>query len=51
MLGACDGDLTVGQILDALAELLDLDPAPTRKTYLPLVRDLVFEGFLVRGQA
>ena len=46
LVGACDGELTVGQILDALAELLDLDPAQTRETYLPTVRELVVEGFL-----
>jgi hypothetical protein len=44
--GACDGELTVGQILDALAQLLDRDPASTRTTYLPAVCELVREGFL-----
>ena len=44
--GACDGELSVGQILDAVAQLLDLDPAETRATYLPVVRELVDEGFL-----
>ncbi len=51
MVGACDGDLTVGQILDALADLLDADPAELRTTYLPVVRDLVVEGFLVGERA
>jgi len=46
LVGACDGELSVGQILDALAELLDLDVAQTRATYLPTVRELVAEGFL-----
>ena len=46
LVGACDGELTVGQILDALAQLLDRDPAQTRETYLPVVRELVAEGFL-----
>ena len=45
--GACDGDLPVGRILDAIAQLLDGDPAETRATYLPVVRELVDEGFLV----
>ena len=49
LVGACDGDLSVGQILDAVADLLDLDPAQTRATYLPVVRELVREGFLVRA--
>jgi hypothetical protein len=48
LIGACDGDLTVGQILDALATLLDRDPADLRSTYLPVVADLVREGFLQR---
>ncbi|MEX0426347.1 methyltransferase [Nocardioides sp. DS6] len=45
--GACDGELTVGQILDAVAQLLDRDPAQTREAYLPLVGELVREGFLL----
>jgi hypothetical protein len=44
--GACDGDLSVGQILDAVSQLLDLDAAETRATYLPVARELVREGFL-----
>jgi hypothetical protein len=46
LVGASDGDLTVGQILAALADLLGLDPAESRTTYLPVVRELVEEGFL-----
>lgn len=46
LVGACDGELTVGQILDALAQILELDPAEVRATQLPLVRELVVEGFL-----
>ena len=46
LVGACDGELTVGQVLDALAQLLDLDRDGTRTTYLPVVRELVAEGFL-----
>ncbi len=46
LVGACDGELSVGQILDALAQLLDLDAAEARETYLPAVRELVAEGFL-----
>ena len=38
-----------GRILDAVAQLLDLDPAETRAAYLPVVRELVDEGFLVGG--
>ena len=46
LVGACDGDLSVGQILDAVAGLLGADVAQTRATYLPIVRDLVAQGFL-----
>ncbi|WP_370246962.1 methyltransferase [Nocardioides sp.] len=44
--GACDGDLTVGQLLDALADLLDADAAAVREDYLPQVAELVEDGFL-----
>ncbi len=46
LVGACDGELTVGQILAALADLLELDPDDARTTYLPVVRELVEDGFL-----
>ncbi|WP_137295003.1 DUF7059 domain-containing protein [Nocardioides dongxiaopingii] len=46
--GTCDGDLSVGQILDALAVLLDLDAAEVRTSYLPAVQDLVRQSFLTR---
>jgi len=46
VVGACDGDLAVGAILDAVAELLGLDPAQTRDTHLPVLRELVVEGYL-----
>ncbi len=45
-LGACDGDLTVGQLLGALGSLLDRDEADLRAAYVPAVRELVGEGFL-----
>ena len=47
LVGACDGDLSVGQILDALGGLLDLPDL--RGTHLPQVRDLVADGFLTVG--
>lgn len=46
LVGACDGELTVGQILAALATLLDGDAAELRREYLPVVRELLVEGFL-----
>jgi methylase of polypeptide subunit release factors len=45
--GACDGDLAVGQILDALATLLDADPTALRRDHLAAVRELVADGFLL----
>jgi hypothetical protein len=47
--GASDGELTVGQILDALAQLLDRDRDELSVTYLPVVQSLVREGFLTVG--
>ncbi|WP_238162751.1 DUF7059 domain-containing protein [Kribbella capetownensis] len=44
--GACDGDLTVGQILAALADLLDRPVVEVLQDYLPQIRRLVVEGFL-----
>ncbi|WP_109507872.1 DUF7059 domain-containing protein [Nocardioides speluncae] len=46
LVGTCDGELTVGQILDAVAQLLDAEPAATRTAYTSVVRELVAEGFL-----
>lgn len=46
LVGACDGDLSVGQILDAVSQLLAADPAETRLSMLPVVRELVAQGFL-----
>jgi hypothetical protein len=46
LVGACDGDLTVGQILDALASLLGRDPADLRRSYAAEVRALLADGFL-----
>ena len=46
LIGASDGDLSVGQLLDAVAELTDADADRLRSTYLPVVRELVDEGFL-----
>jgi Methyltransferase small domain len=45
--GASDGELTVRQLLDALALLLDRDRDELAAAYLPAVRRLVREGFLV----
>jgi hypothetical protein len=44
--GACDGDLSAGQILAALADLMDRPVVDVLSDYLPQIRDLVVEGFL-----
>ncbi len=49
LVGACDGDLTLGQILGALAQLTDADESQLQSTYVPVVRELVREGFLEVG--
>ena len=46
LVGACDGDLTVGQILDALASLLGEDAGALRRDRAAAVRELVADGFL-----
>lgn len=46
LVGASDGDLTVGQLSDAIAELLEVDAAALRADLLPRVRELVFTGML-----
>jgi hypothetical protein len=46
LVGACDGDLTVGQTMRALAQLLDADHARLRVDLLRTVRELLLEGFL-----
>ncbi|WP_246159971.1 N5-glutamine methyltransferase family protein [Microbacterium rhizomatis] len=46
LVGACDGDLPVGTLIEAIAQLLEADPAALRAELLPKVRELVFTGFL-----
>lgn len=45
-LSASDGELAVGQILDALASLLAVDAGATRATYLPRIREMIADGYL-----
>jgi len=47
LVGASDGELTVGQILGALAALLDRDGAQLARETLPTVRGLVLDGLLL----
>lgn len=44
--GACDGELPVGVILDAVAQLLEVDAPALREALLPAIRSLILDGFL-----
>ncbi|WP_426322768.1 DUF7059 domain-containing protein [Microbacterium sp. E-13] len=46
LVGACDGDLPVGVLVDAIAELLGVDAGALRADLMPRVRELLFTGFL-----
>lgn len=46
VVGACDGDLTLGQILTAVAALMDLDAEEARTGLVPPLRALISDGFL-----
>lgn len=46
LLGVSDGSLTLGAISDALAQLLDADPAALRTQLTGQVRQLLADGFL-----
>ena len=46
LVGASDGDLPLGVLIDAIADLLEVDAGALRADLLPRVRELVFTGFL-----
>jgi hypothetical protein len=46
LVGACDGDLPLGVLIDAIAELLEVPADALRADLLPRVRELLFTGFL-----
>ncbi|WP_255368760.1 methyltransferase [Agromyces sp. CF514] len=46
LIGACDGELEVGQIVAAIAHLLEVDAAALAADLLPAVRTLVDDGML-----
>jgi methylase of polypeptide subunit release factors len=46
LVGACDGDLSVGAITAAVAQLLEVSTADLLADVLPRLRSLVAEGFL-----
>lgn len=45
--GACDGSLAVEAVVRALAQVLDDDVAELRDDLVPVVRELVRDGYLV----
>jgi len=48
-LGACDGELTLGQIADALATLLEVDADAAAEALVSSVRELSWFGMLAAG--
>ena len=46
VLGACDGELPLGAIIGAVADLLDADQDALRRELLPKVRDLIAQTWL-----
>lgn len=46
VLGACDGQLPLGVLIDTVASILDDSPQQVREQTLPLVRQCLREGFL-----
>ncbi|MGY4645426.1 hypothetical protein ACVW07_003259 [Cellulomonas sp. URHB0016] len=47
LVGACDGELTVGQIVGALGALLDVAADAVAADVLPSLRGLVLDGLVV----
>ena len=46
LVGACDGDLSVGPLIGAIAQLLEVDAEDLRADLLPRIRELIVTGFL-----
>ncbi|HUR73190.1 MAG TPA: methyltransferase [Sporichthya sp.] len=51
LVGACTGEAPAGILIDAVATLLDEESAEVRARLLPLVHDLVAEGYLLAADA
>jgi methylase of polypeptide subunit release factors len=47
IVGACDGELSLGAIVVAVAQLLDLDPGELRRATVTEVRELLVDGLLL----
>lgn len=46
VVGACDGDLPLGVLIDAVADLLEVESAALRGDLLPRLRELALLGFV-----
>lgn len=51
VLGALDGDLTLGQVISAVARVLELDPTDVAAQVVPIVRDALLDQILLPEQA
>ncbi|MEP7763849.1 methyltransferase [Sanguibacter sp. 25GB23B1] len=51
LVGACDGELSVGQIVGAIASIFDVSTGDLAAELLPAVRGLVRDGLLERAAA
>ncbi|MEL4358307.1 MULTISPECIES: methyltransferase [unclassified Luteococcus] len=51
VLGACDGELTLGQITAAIAMILEVDEAALVGSVMPGIREALRDGLLVRADA
>ncbi|HXH35217.1 MAG TPA: methyltransferase [Plantibacter sp.] len=47
LVGACDGELSLGVIIDAIAQLVEVDASGLRAELLPRVRDLLDDAILL----
>jgi hypothetical protein len=46
LVGACDGSVPIGSLVDAVAAVLDVEPLALRSDLLPRVRQFVADGYL-----
>ncbi|MDO4889031.1 MAG: methyltransferase [Actinomycetaceae bacterium] len=51
VVGACDGELSVGILMESAAKLLDTDVAEVRKEVMPALRELIGLGVLRRSHS
>jgi methylase of polypeptide subunit release factors len=51
VVGACDGDLPLGTLIDAVADLLEVEAGMLRADLLPRVRGLIDDGMLLLADA